>query len=133
MMIPHTLRWLMRPAWSMAPALLVLATTALHGHEPATSAEQVSDLVRELGNDRYAVRGPAVAALRKQSVLLVPRLEKQLASLDRLEHRRRLESVIAELRRLPWHIDLAAAKAEARACGKPLLVLSTLGELSGFG
>src|SRR5262245_43114940 len=133
MMIPHTLRWFMRRAWSMAPAVVVLVTAALPGSEPATSAEQVSDLIRELGNDRYAVRGPAVAALRKQRVLLVPQLEKQLESLDRLEHRRRLESVIAELRRLPWHIDLVAAKAEARACGKPLLVLSTLGELAGFG
>ena len=123
----------MHPAWSMAPTLLVLAAAASLAREPATTAEQVTDLVRELGNDRYAVRGPAHAALRKQSVLVLPELEKQLASLDRLEHRRRLESVIAELRRLPWHIDLPAAKAEARACGKPLLVLSTLGELSGFG
>src|SRR5262249_8662165 len=124
MTILYMLGWSMRLASLMAPALLILATNALPGHEPATSAEQLSDRVRELGNDRYAVRGPADAALRKQSVLVVPQLEKQLASLDRLEHRRRLESVIAELRRLPWHIDLAAAKAEARASGKPLLVLS---------
>jgi|SRR5262245_60354945 len=123
----------MRFAWPMTPALLLLVTAALPGHEPATSAEQLSDRVRELGNDRYAVRAPADAALRRQSVLVVPELETQLASLDRLEHRRRLESIIAELRRLPWHIDLASAMAEARSSGKPLLVFSTVGNVSGFG
>lgn len=109
-----------------AVLLLIVATRLTAGEE-----DRLRDWVRDLDDPRYAVRREADAALRRQSALVVPLLEKETTR--NLEQKQRLERIVAELRRLPWHHDLAAAQAEAQATGKPLLLFSTLGDVYGFG
>lgn len=123
----------MRRLWLFVPAVLLLFDMRRVGAESATEAERLGEWVRQLGSDRYAVRNQADLELRKQSALVVPLLERQRVLTSHLEQHRRLERVITSLRLLPWHDDLAAAQADARATGRPLLIFSTIGDIHGFG
>jgi hypothetical protein len=116
----------MKP-WMLAVGLFGVGVGALLGGED----EALGRWVDELTDTRFRVRRQAEDQLRRQSVLVVPLLDKQ--STRNLEHRLRLDRLIAELRRLPWHHDLQSAQRDARATGKPLLVFSTLGDVYGFG
>jgi hypothetical protein len=100
---------------------------------PATpETEQVRALVRQLDDRRFATREEADRALRKRGLGIVPRLRQELTGPVTLEVQRRLERIIADLIRLDWHRDLAAAVREASKSGKPILAFSTMGTPDGF-
>jgi hypothetical protein len=118
--------------WAMKSMVLTVAAMSVAlGSLSGSEEDQVRRLVNDLGDSRYTVRRHAEDALRRQSALILPLLDKQAT--QNLEQRMRLERVLSELRRLPWHHDLPTAQQEARTCGKPMLVFSTFGEVHGFG
>jgi hypothetical protein len=43
-----------------------------------------------------------------------------------------LEKAVKEVKALGWHKSLGTAREEARSSGKPILLLQTLGDLTGF-
>src|SRR5262245_56552656 len=78
----------------------------------APDPEQVGGLVRQLDSNRFPVREQADRALRQLGLGAVPLLRRHLAEPPSLEVRIRLERIVKDLTRLPWHRDLAAAFAE---------------------
>src|SRR5262249_47690759 len=78
-------------------------------------------------------RAEADRLLHRLGVGAVPLLREELRTPASLEQRRRLERLIADLTRLPWHDEPQAAVREARRTGKPLLGFSTLGAPGSFG
>jgi hypothetical protein len=118
--------------WATKSMVLTIGLMSLAlGSSRGGEEDQLRRLVNDLGDSRYTVRRQAEGALRRQSALVLPLLDKQAT--QNLEQRMRLERVLSELRRLPWHHDLPAAQQEARTSGKPMLVFSTFGEVHGFG
>jgi hypothetical protein len=93
---------------------------------------KVRALVERLNSNRFAVRDQADRELRQLGLRAVPLLRQALVRPPSLEVERRLEKIVAELTRLPWQRDLAAAQSEAARQNKPLLVFSTIGEPGGF-
>jgi hypothetical protein len=67
--------------------------------EQAVGAKRVPELIRNLDNDRFAVREQAMHALAKLSEgLVAPALEKALGGQPSLEMKRRLEKVLHQIR-----------------------------------
>lgn len=100
--------------------------------EPADPAERVKALVRQLDDQRFATRQQADQELRGLGIAVVPLLQKELEARHPLEVTRRLESIVAELSRIPWKTEISVAQEEAGRTGKPILVFSTIGDVDGF-
>ena len=65
------------------------------------AAEQLAQLVRDLGSGRFAVREKATEALRLQGRQAEPALRAALMGMPPLETKRRLELLLAKLERAP--------------------------------
>ncbi|MBY0527670.1 MAG: thioredoxin family protein [Gemmataceae bacterium] len=117
--------------------LLVLIGAALcclapGAAEPRSLPERVSALVKQLDDNRFAVRHEADRELRSIGVAVVPLLKKEMETRPPLEVYKRLESIVTDLSSIPWKTDLAQAREEAKRAGKPILVFSTIGDVGGF-
>ena len=93
----------------------------------------VQALVRQLDDPRFSARQQAEHKLIALGIGVVPQLRQQLQTRPPLEVYRRLEGIIDELARIKWHHDLDEARRAASRTGKPILVLSTLGNPDGNG
>jgi hypothetical protein len=98
----------------------------------APDPDRVRTLVRQLDDSRFAAREGAERALRQMGLPAVPLLRAELKRPGSLEQIRRLERLVAELTRLPWHQDVQTAVSEAGKTGKPILAFSTIGTPQGF-
>jgi hypothetical protein len=95
-------------------------------------ADDVSDLVRQLGDDAVDVRAAAAAKLTAQGRAIGPDLERARAGESDPEVRARIAQILRSLTQVRWYTDLEPAMRKAAAEKKPLLVFSTLGPLDGF-
>ena len=118
--------------WALTLAGAVLCCVAPWAAEPPGMAERVAGLVKQLDDNRFAIRQQADVELRKLGIAVVPLLQRELEARHPLEVTRRLESIVLELSRIPWQTDISQALEEARRTGKALLVFSTIGEVDGF-
>jgi hypothetical protein len=115
--------------------LVVVGVLAALGSTTARAAApepaRVQALVQQLDDSRCPARQHADRALRELGIGVVPQLRAALQTRPPLEVYRRIESIVNELTELPWQSDLPAALREARRSGKPIVVFSTLGQLTG--
>ncbi len=75
---------------------LPLLRDRLHPVQPV-SREQLERLIRDLDSDQFAARETATKKLHKLGELAEPALRRILANKPTLEHRRRIEPILAEL------------------------------------
>jgi hypothetical protein len=115
--------------------LLVLSGALLAAPAPASppSDDEIVHLVAQLDADDFRARDRAARRLREADLDAVPRLRRAAAEAPSPEVRTRLDDVIAGITRLGWRTDLAAARAEAKRTGKPMLLVSTVGVPAGYG
>jgi hypothetical protein len=84
----------------MTPGILLLCALAAgqaNPEEAPLDAKRVAALVKQLDDDRFAVREKADKALREGGKAVVPLLRKELKGAKSLEVRRRLERLISVL------------------------------------
>jgi hypothetical protein len=114
--------------------VLLMLSGTLDGPARCFAAESpdVASLIRDLDAGRFVVRERAEDSLRKMGLDIVPELQKALQNNPSPETQDRLNRIIKQLTRLPWHVKLEEASAEARKSGKPILVFSTIGDPDGF-
>jgi len=119
----------------LAPSAAVLLCAVIAVFPSAARAadpDRVHSLVQQLDDPRFEIRQSADQALRDLGIAVVPLLRKELKARHPLEVHRRIEAIVKALSLLKWRDDLGDGLREARRTGKPLLVLSSLGERDGF-
>lgn len=114
--------------------LWLTAFPTIQGEEPPQkeNLQDVPILTQQLGSNAYAVREKAQQALIQYG----PRILETLADAEKeasdLEILSRLKQIQKQIRLGVWRTDLDKAITVARHESKPLLIMSTIGDIGGY-
>ena len=113
-------------------AAFLLAAGALPARAEDPSETRFQTWVADLGSEEFAVREAAHKELLKLGSGWKSSLEQAIAGATDAEFLMRLRDVLSRCGRPAWRTDLEGALETAKRENRPILILSTVGDLDGY-